>query len=185
MSWEDAARESVWGNVMTAPLQRRVRPVPHRVSIKYYVYEHFDPVTGEVVYVGEGSSHRAWVCAGTYNHKSGRYLLRSKSHTQWAQLLLDTGYTPDQFVRVTARDLTKADARILERQRIKLLNPRFNCRVHHATRANRARWGPGTYCRVQAEILRKQGFSYTQIAKKLASSTMTVWRNLGGNRNAD
>jgi hypothetical protein len=33
--------------------------------MKYYVYQHVDPETGKILYIGKGSYERAWLCRGS------------------------------------------------------------------------------------------------------------------------
>lgn len=49
----------------------------------YYVYLHIDPRTSQVVYVGQGTSERAW----TYNG-------RSPKHKKWFRQLNSLGFSP-------------------------------------------------------------------------------------------
>lgn len=81
-----------------------------------YIYEHFDPNTGEVVYVGCGSGVRAWTVAGQ----------RSLEHTTWFEGMLNRGHTPDEFVRIVFKRLRKDAAYAQERKMIKTKRPRFN-----------------------------------------------------------
>jgi hypothetical protein len=70
---------------------------------KHYVYIHVHPQhpddVNHVVYVGVGTDSRAW---------SRRE--RVKDHSHWMRDWQDLGYTPDQYVRVVARKLTKKQA---------------------------------------------------------------------------
>ena len=85
----------------------RLQPMP-----KHYVYIHFHPQHPDeencVVYVGVGTDRRAW---------SRRE--RSDDHSHWMRDWQDLGYTPDQFVKVVRRKMTKEQALKFERQLIK------------------------------------------------------------------
>lgn len=96
---------------------------------QFYVYEHFDPATKEVVYVGKGCRGRAWVCEG-----------RTPPHTRWIAHLLACGHLPDQFVRIRARGLSDRGALAHEKTAIHELHPQFNLNYgqRHFRSKNRA-----------------------------------------------
>ena len=86
----------------------------------YYIYQHVDPDTGEVVYVGLGTGSRAWA-TGT---SSGSH--RGKVHSAWLSDLYHQGYTMGEIAKVTTTLLTKDQALSLENEIIKALKPRYN-----------------------------------------------------------
>jgi hypothetical protein len=143
----------------------------------FYVYEHFEPTTGEIVYIGKGSGARAWQM-GTYTQRKGYRGHRRKDHNEWAENLMKLGYTADQFVRIIHRGLSKKEALDEERNFLpKRSLPRFND-LPGNMRDNIKLWGPGTYFRKRAELLREEGVSYSKIAMDLGVTAMTVWKNL-------
>ena len=148
--------------------------------MKYYVYEHYNPYSNETVYIGHGSKERAWLIGGD---KSAS---RSPDHHQWITSLLENGFTPDQWVRVLQRDLTKKEACSLEGMLIveSVNKPRFN--KLHVTGANywsRLRLTSWSSEQLnEARTLREQGMSYERIAKQIGRSTMRVWRALNEER---
>lgn len=85
--------------------------------LTYYVYDHFDPVSGEVVYIGLGTMGRAWDAS-----------TRTATHKEWCIRLSERGYTPDQYVRLRVRGLRRLAALQLERRAIEAAKPRFNVR---------------------------------------------------------
>lgn len=86
----------------------------------YYLCEHIDPDTGEVVYIGIGTGSRAWA-TGT---SSGSH--RYKDHSEWISNLYEQGYTMGDIVKVTHTLLTKDHALEIELQMIKSFKPKFN-----------------------------------------------------------
>ena len=76
-------------------------------SGKYYVYKHIED--GEEVYIGKGKNNRAW-------HKSDKigehkYKMRDGSIK----------------VKIIASDLSEEEAFAIERELIKIRNPKYNC----------------------------------------------------------
>jgi hypothetical protein len=133
---------------------------------KYYVYQHVDPSTDEVVYIGMGSAGRAWLVGETHS------TARKKAHNKWADDLLNEGTTPDQFVEVLNRGLPKSEALLLENILIHKLKPKFNRSIRHGC------------LKVTVEIydmakdLKEDGYSYNHIAKVFGLSPMTIYRAL-------
>lgn len=74
----------------------------------YYVYEHIDPRTREVKYVGHGVDGRAY----EFVKPSAR---RSLEHAQWAADLLQEDYLPSDIVRMRAYGVSKKSAKRIER----------------------------------------------------------------------
>lgn len=141
-----------------------------------YVYEHFCPKSGEVVYVGVGTGGRAWVSGtSTAQQDEGLRGNRHALHNQWMYALFEEGYTPQDFVRIVASRLTKKEAHVIEvelvdeyrRLGVALFN-RTHIKACALSRRDRAR------CR----RLREAGKTYEYIARKIGSSAMTVYRFL-------
>jgi hypothetical protein len=135
---------------------------------KYYWYKHVDPDTQEVVYVGHGSGGRAWQCGSSHSP------LRSKEHCKWADELLERGVTPDEWVEIGDRGISKEEAKETELQLIHELKPKFNKSIRY----------PGLKFTAElydiAVALRKGGCSYKTIADEIGLSVMVVHRGLTG-----
>lgn len=135
---------------------------------KYYWYQHVDPDSQEVVYVGYGSGGRAWQCGSSHSP------LRSKEHCKWADELLERGITPDEWVVIGDRGISKDEAKEIELQLIHELKPKFNMSIRY----------PGL--KFTAELydiavdLRNKGCSYKAIADEIGLSVMAVHRGLTG-----
>lgn len=138
-----------------------------RLLEKSYVYEHFDPKTGEIVYVGKGSGGRAWQCSPTDRGNGDHY--------KWLKSLLNAGYTPDDFVRVTHKNLSSDSAFLEESLSYRKLKPRFN-RPHGPTLT----LTPKQFKR--AVSLRAKNMPYGKIAFIVGSSSMTIWRALNSEK---
>lgn len=132
----------------------------------YYVYQHIDPYTNKVVYVGHGSGGRAWQCGSSHSP------LRSKDHCEWADKLLSKGLTPDDWVEIVYKGRTKSEARELERALIRELKPIYNKDI----RSKCLKLTPEIYR--QSLKMREEGMSYNQIGKEVGLSTMVIHRAL-------
>ena len=84
---------------------------------QYYVYQHTDPETGEILYIGMGSFERAWLCRGSN---------RKKNHQERLNELFALGYTMQDVVSVMASGLNKTNALNLEFTKIEKFKPKFN-----------------------------------------------------------
>ena len=84
---------------------------------QYYVYQHTDPETGEILYVGMGSYERAWLCRGSN---------RKKNHQERLNELFALGYTMQDVVSIMASYLNKEEALRLELTKIEKFKPKFN-----------------------------------------------------------
>lgn len=74
----------------------------------FYVYEHINPKTREVVYVGHGVDGRAYeICKPCAR--------RSYEHAEWAFNLLSQNYLPSDLVRIRAFGVSKKSAERIER----------------------------------------------------------------------
>jgi len=85
--------------------------------MKYYVYQHADPETGEILYIGKGSYERAWLCRG--NNRDPKY-------TKYLNQFLDNGYTLFDIVTILHKGLTNKEAEELETKLIQKIQPIFN-----------------------------------------------------------
>lgn len=130
---------------------------------KYYTYTHVCPDTKEVVYVGVGSEGRAWLCSGA----------RADDHTEWMRELLSRGVTPDEWVVIGDRGLSKKEALEIELMLIHNFRPRFNKNFNRPTVLDKEQ--------VEfAKQLREDGLSFSAIARELEVSTMTAYRAIKG-----
>jgi Holliday junction resolvasome RuvABC DNA-binding subunit len=84
---------------------------------QYYVYQHIDPETGEILYIGMGSYERAWLCRGSN---------RKKNHQERLNELFSLGYTMQDVVSILASYLSKEAALSLELTKIEKFKPKFN-----------------------------------------------------------
>jgi excinuclease UvrABC nuclease subunit len=84
---------------------------------QYYVYQHTDPETGEILYIGMGSYERAWLCRGSN---------RKKNHQERLKELFAIGYTMCDIVMIIQSGLDKAAATNLEHKHIEKFKPKFN-----------------------------------------------------------
>ena len=137
---------------------------------KCYVYAHIEPLTGEWVYVGKGTSCRAFRATG-----SGH---RDVDHSKWLEDHYNRGYIPVRFID---NELSKEDAHAIEKRLIRLHKPRFN-KLSNPDHKH-SRWDEDI---IQfAKDLRENDYSYTQIAFLLGDvslvsreckKTMSIWR---------
>lgn len=133
------------------------------MASNYYVYQHIDPETDEVIYIGRGSGSRAWM----YVHP-----FRSEEHSEYLEDLVDRGYLPSDWVRIESRRLTKDESVLMEKKFLAEFRPRFN-KI------------PGLkLLKITEEILktafelREKGWSYDKIAKEVGLNTMTLHRGM-------
>ena len=84
---------------------------------QFYVYQHTDPETGEILYIGMGSYERAWLCRGSN---------RKKHHQERLKELFAIGYTMHDIVMIIQSGLDKSTAMNLEFKHIKKFKPKFN-----------------------------------------------------------
>ena len=148
--------------------------MPLPTDYRYYVYEHLDE-EGEVVYVGLGTSCRAFRATG-----SGH---REECHKMWLEGQYNKGNIPTIFVE---NGMTKADAIILERSLIQHFRPVFN-KIHNPNWKPKSKFQEETI--EMAKNLRDMPYSYTQIAYLLGAESivsrenkkaMTIWRMING-----
>ena len=138
-------------------------------SIHYYVYFHIDPETDEIVYIGSGTGERAWCVRPGKKLKGGGH--RKPEHSFWCYQLMDAGLTPEDWVYIKQRGMTRIEARQYEEQLIKKHKPLFNYKrgVNFILSDEQV---------IECFDLRDLGYSYSAIAQKINTSTMTVWRRL-------
>jgi hypothetical protein len=86
----------------------------------YYIYNHIDPQTGEIMYIGIGTGSRAWA-TGTSSGTS-----RSEDHTKWITDLYYMGYTMADVAVIIETMLDRPTALQKESSTIKLFKPLFN-----------------------------------------------------------
>jgi hypothetical protein len=87
----------------------------------YYVYQHKDPKTNEVVYVGMGSAGRAWDARNSSNKR-----FKNTAHCNWIQEQLNAGYLPTDYTTVLCKGLTREEALKLEHRLVLRLKPKFD-----------------------------------------------------------
>jgi hypothetical protein len=149
-----------------------------RSGNRFYVYLHIHPETKEVVYVGKGTGGRAWAI-GSSSSPSGRGN-RTKEHQTWIQGLLNAGYTPADYVVIAAQSLDNRSARKIEAELTeenknsgaKLFNIQCYGVPQHTVLS------PQQIDSVFA--MRAQGLTYSTIAERMNTATMTTWRALNG-----
>lgn len=137
------------------------------------MYQHIDPETNEIVYIGTGKNSRAWA-TGTIrfaNSNSKSYGHRDGPHAAWLSNLITRGYLPNDWVTIVHRQLSKEDAHKLEVEYICTIQPRFNHNHNPVVRAEKRK-----ELKAQIQILRGTGLSYQGVANQLGTSTMRVWR---------
>lgn len=140
---------------------------------RYYVYEHHNPDTQQIVYVGLGQKERAWTM---------RPANRSEDHRLYLEDLLDKGYVPSDWVSIVGKALTLKEAEALEQKLIELYKPKYN-------KSKNPNYN--YYTKFTNEIrqtfkgLREIGLSYTHIAflcgadgkqSRKNTKAMSVWR---------
>ncbi len=84
----------------------------------YYVYQHFDPLTKEIVYIGKGCHGRAWDVTRCRNEH--------KEHQSWMKSLCSKGFIPTDWVYIVKRGLLEEEAYTLEHDLINQGCPLFN-----------------------------------------------------------
>jgi hypothetical protein len=141
---------------------------------RYYVYTHSHPETKEVVYIGKGTAHRAWLCDQS----------RTAEHKQWISKLVQQGYTPADFVNIVAQGLDNRSALDIEKEtteEYRISGAKLFNLLCYGTFKNTA-LSPKQL--TDAADLREQGISYSKIAAAVDATTMTVWRALNNKTKA-
>ena len=135
---------------------------------QYYVYQHIDPDTGELLYIGMGSYERAWLCRGSN---------RKKNHQERLNELFALGYTMQDVVRIMATGLNKAAALNLELIKIEKFKPRFN-NLSNPDWKYPSKFTDEVVTMVKA--LTKMGYGSQNIAFLMGGdkkkNAMTIWR---------
>lgn len=142
----------------------------------YYVYEHRDPQTDELVYIGIGRAWRAWATGSSRftNPASKAYGRRDLWHAGWLEDQYEKGFLPSEWVKITHRQLSKELATTIEKGLIEGYRPKFN-KNHNKDNKERRKYTEEDIQKIQA--LRAEGKSYKTIQEELGySSPMTVWR---------
>ena len=85
---------------------------------RWYVYQHKDPRTGEIVYVGHGTLGRAWDVS--------RNRSQHPAHQDWMYELTERGHLPSDWTEIIERSLTKDQARQREKFYLQLRTYRYN-----------------------------------------------------------
>jgi excinuclease UvrABC nuclease subunit len=136
--------------------------------MKYYVYQHVNPETGEILYIGKGSYERAWMCRGSN---------RNPEYTKYLNQFLDTGYTMFDIVTILHKGLTNKKAEELETELIQKIQPIFN---RHQTE----KWSyPKKFSEevvFMIKALKKMGYGPQNTAWLMGGdknkNAMTMWR---------
>lgn len=89
-------------------------------SFIHYVYEHRDPRSGEIIYVGHGSRGRAWT------HGSKHTVLWSQEHLDHLESMTQDGFVPSDWVFIHETGLPKSEACVIEQDLIRKIKPRYN-----------------------------------------------------------
>lgn len=140
----------------------------------YYVYQHIDPDTHLVIYIGHGRGKRAYETETTFVKRRGAYGHRSMEHSEFLQSLLKRGYLPHEWCDFPFRSLSKEEAARKESGLILLTKPKFN----QAYGLKQCKFNKTD---LQAIFgLREMGVSYENIAKEFNVSAMTVYRAVSG-----
>lgn len=138
----------------------------------YYVYQHTDPDTEEIVYVGYGSRDRAWKFPPlSPNHPSAN---RQPNHIAWMELKTAAGYVPSDWVKIVFRSTERNEARKHEAKMIKTLQPRYN--LHNCNRSARRTKGDVE----EMTKLYESGLTLRQVGDKFDVSRNTVKRYIDG-----
>lgn len=74
----------------------------------FYVYQHVDPQTRDIVYVGKGKHGRAWDVTRCRN--------QHKEHQDWMKELCKFGYVPCDWVVIIEQGLSEEEAFLLEKE---------------------------------------------------------------------
>lgn len=130
---------------------------------KFYVYQHFDVDTGDVVYIGVGRSCRAFRSCG-----SGH---RSEEHKLWLEDKYNRGKIPVEFL---AYGLTREKAFELEKKYIQELKPEFN-KMHNPDHKRPSKFSKETMNLVRG--LRDMGYSFVKISYLLGGNSLVAREN--------
>jgi hypothetical protein len=134
----------------------------------YYVYQHKDPITDEIIYIGHGCRGRAWT------HGSDKTVLRSQEHLAHLEKMTREGFIPSDWVSILISGLLKTDACKREQEYIRTLQPTYN----KPQGKQNLKLTPEQFTLCQK--MREDNMFYHQIADEIGVSTMTVYRALNG-----
>jgi hypothetical protein len=125
----------------------------------FYLYQHIDPETQELKYLGIGQYDRAW-CV--------RRNQRKTEHVLWLESLYEKGFTLADVVKITDNKLTKKEALEKESVLIKELKPVFN------ELGNPDHWQRGRKQTEEtslfAKALHEMGYGYIRISHLMGGS---------------
>lgn len=83
------------------------------------MYEHIDPETKEIVYIGKGSGGRAWDVTRARNNR--------RDHQEWMLKKMEQGYIPCDWVKIISKNLSNKQALEVELNRLHTFGlTRFN-----------------------------------------------------------
>lgn len=136
----------------------------------YYVYEHVDPRSGEIVYIGMGSGGRAWDVSRDRNHH--------KNHLSWMKELMFDGYIPSDWVNILAKNLDQISAREKEVNEIHNHGNRTRFNRQSGERQHQAKLTDKQA--LEVFTLKTQGFTHKEIAKKFGVSRPAISMILSG-----
>jgi len=127
-------------------------------EIPFYVYQHIDPESKEVLYVGIGQYDRAWCVRGNN---------RNKNHVSYLKEMFLKGYTLTDIVCITDNMLSKQQAMKVEAEKVDLYRPRFN-KLLNKDHWHISRQQTQEMCYF-AKALKEMGYGYQRIAYLLGS----------------
>lgn len=136
---------------------------------KFYVYQHIDPRTNEVVYVGKGCGGRAW----DITRSRGEH----KEHQNWMIDLTNLGYVPSDWVFIYQKNLCEQDAFSIEKNLLHSLgvlpfNRQTGERQHQAKLTNKQA--------LEVFQLRNDGLTHKEISSKFGVSRSAISMLLSG-----
>ena len=146
----------------------------------FYVYRHVDPVTGKTIYIGHGTSARAWICSKPSKHRKSETIGlrggRFYKHYDWIRKHLDVGLTMADLVVIIKQGLTKQEAAKFENYLINYERPKFN----HIYGTALVKLTPKQVAWVRKNYKRRSPNTYKSLAKRLNVSIMVVYRAVNG-----
>ncbi|WEM05513.1 hypothetical protein HJJEPNFP_00013 [Ralstonia phage BOESR1] len=131
--------------------------------MKYYVYVHILPETGEILYVGMGAGERAW----TRQSRKG-------PHKQILKNLDHMGYTADDYVLVVAKGLQRGEAQELEDQLLQKMQPILNQRFKGAVTIARGVTAPTAKLTEDAVLAIRSEYATGQVTMRVLGAKYGV-----------
>lgn len=125
----------------------------------YYVYNHIDPESKEILYIGIGQYDRAWCVRGNN---------RNKDHVNYLKQMFLKGYTLTDIVSITDNMLSKQQAMSIEAEKVNLYRPKFN-KLLNKNHWHISRQKTKEMCEF-AKALKEMGYGYQRISYLLGSS---------------